>query len=130
MYPFARLSSRNLFSSSCSFRDIGYIFWLKLAGASSVNSILWSHGCAGGKFFASSLENKAACCLNSSGRMTCSFEFLSAYLWAILMAVFARLSSTQPPCISAEVTPDHGGQTALVTVKSSSWVVLRYSLIC
>src|SRR5947208_8367986 len=130
MYPFARLSSSNLFSSFCSFHDIGYIFSLKLAGASSVNSILWSHGRAGGKFFTSSSENKAACCLNSSGRVTCSFGFSLAYLWAILMAVFARLISTRPPCISAEVTPDHGGQTALVTVKSSSWVVLRYSLMC
>jgi hypothetical protein len=60
----------------------------------------------------------------------CSLGLLSAYLWAISIAVFAWLISTQPPYISVEVTPDHGGHTALMTVKSSSWIVLRYFLIC
>ena len=79
MYPLARFSSKNLSSASYSFCDIGYTLQLKLAGASAVKSILWSHGREGGNLLASSSENRLACLLNCSGSLTSSLACSFAY---------------------------------------------------
>ena len=79
MYPLARFSSKNLSSASCSFCNIGYTLQLKLAGASAVRLILWSHGHEGGNLLASSSENKLACLLNCSRSLTSSLACSFAY---------------------------------------------------
>src|SRR5258708_1880723 len=91
IYPLAKFSSRNLSSATCSLADIGYVLQLNIAGASLVSSILWSHDRDGGNFFASSSENKALWCLNSSGSLTSSLACSCAYLCAISVALWVQL---------------------------------------
>jgi len=90
---------------------------LKLFGAVSRSSILWSPSpCVGGNAFASSLEKRASCHLNFSGSLTFSLTCPWSYLWAISMALCMRLISTGPPNISTGVTPDHGWHSTLAAV--------------
>ncbi len=98
----------------------------------SRSTTLWSPSpLDGGNLLASSLENRAIWCLNSSGRVTLVALCSSVYLWAISAAVWVYLSShfslymwsisaaivhltsTRPHPISGAVTLDHGLHSAL-----------------
>ena len=64
-YPFASSSSNHLRKACLFFSGSGYILQLIESGALGLNSIVWSHGCDGGKRCDSSLMNS-----NRLGRYT------------------------------------------------------------